>query len=37
MNTQNNNNRTEKKILILIAIFMGIFILGASIQILSNL
>lgn len=37
MNTQNNNNRTEKKVLILVAIFMGIFILGASIQIFSNL
>jgi len=37
MRTQNNNNRTEKKVLITIAIFMGIFISGASIQILSNL
>ena len=30
-------NKTEKKVLILIAIFMGIFILGASIQIFTNL
>lgn len=37
MRTQKNNNRTEKKVLITIAIFMGIFILGASIQIFSNL
>ena len=37
MRTQNINNRTDKKVLILIAIFMGIFISGASIQILSNL
>ena len=37
MSTQKNNNRTEKKVLILIAIFMGIFIVGASIQIFSNL
>ena len=37
MKTQNTNNKTEKKVLILIAIFMGIFILGASIQIFTNL
>jgi flagellar basal body-associated protein FliL len=36
MKTQ-NTNKTEKKVLIMIAIFMGIFILGASIQIFSNL
>jgi len=31
------NNNTEKKVLILISIFIGVFIVGASIQILTNL
>jgi hypothetical protein len=30
-------NKTEKKVLIMVATFMGIFIVGASIQIFSNL